>query len=233
MGLPLVLINFSVNPEAESEFNRFYHHEFLPHLLKESPEIKNVRRYEEFGVAGSLRWYNKQFLTVYQLTVPEAIAQADAIFGRPAVSDVVKTFRDWKDKALRNFSRITFQHTWSHQRKPVDGAFSGRPFFLWQLEMKPELDKDFQDWYAQFYLPRQISEVPTWSGANRYESVGKEPTRHLTFFEAPDESTFLRCLSDLRAAHRIEENLAWQKRVESAVTWQDTTSFRPFFRWPD
>ncbi len=233
MQLPLIVINFSVKPDAEAEFNRFYHSEFLPHLLKESPEIKNIRRYEEFGVGGSLRWYNKQFLTIYQLNGTDDLFKTDAIFERPSVIDAVKKFREWKDKALRNFSRINFQHTWSHQRQPADGAFNGRPFFLWQLEMKEELDKEFQTWYEQTYLPLQIAEIPTWAGARRYESVGKQPVRRLTFFEAADETTFSRCLTDLRSAHRIGDNLDWQKRVEAAVTWQDATSFRPFYRWPD
>ncbi len=233
MELPLIVINFSVNPDAETEFNRFYHREFLPHLHKESPEIKNIRRYEEFGVGASLRWYNKQFLTIYQLNGADALGSVNAIFERPSVVDVIKTFREWKDKALRNFSRINFQHTWSHQRQSADGAFSGRPFFLWQLEMKEELDKDFQNWYEQTYLPLQIAEIPTWASARRYESVGTQPVRRLTFFEANDETTFARCLADLRSNHRVSENLEWQKKVEPAVTWQDASSFRPFYRWPD
>ncbi len=129
MESPIILINFSVNPDAEAEFNRFYQHEFLPKLLKSSPEIKNIRRYEEFGVGGSLRWYNKQFLTIYQLTGAEAITKADAIFERPEVSDVVTRFREWKEKSIRNFTRITFEHTWSHSRKPAEGPFASRPFF--------------------------------------------------------------------------------------------------------
>lgn len=233
MELPLIVINFSVNPDAEVEFNRFYHREFLPHLHKESPEIKNIRRYEEFGFGASSRWYNKQFLTIYQLSAIDALGAVDAIFERAAVNDVVKKFREWKDKALQNFSRINYRQTWTHQRNSADGMLSGRPFFLWQHEMKDDLDKDFQSWYEQKYLPLQIAEIPTWAGAHRYESVGKLPVRRLTFFEANDEKTFARCLSDLRSNHRVSENLEWQKKVEAAVTWQDASSFRPFYRWPD
>lgn len=233
MENPILVISFSVNPEAEAAFNSFYHRSFLPHLLSQSPEIVNVRRYEEFGTGGSLRWYNKQFLTIYQLAGSETIDKLNDIFERETVVDVVKEFRQWKEKSLRNFARISFANTWAHPRRSAGGAFAGRPFFLWQLEMKPQLDREFQDWYEQQYLPFQIAEIPTWSGALRYQSLDRETVRHLTFFQAETEGSLKRCLSDLRSAHRIEPNLEWQKRVDAAVTWQDATSFRPIFRWPD
>jgi len=101
------------------------------------------------------------------------------------------------------------------------------------LEMKPELDAGFQQWYEQDYLPLQVAEIPTWVGCRRYTSVGTQQSRHLTVFETSDETTLSRSLQDLRAVHRIEQNLEWQKRVEPAVTWQDASTFRPIFRWPD
>src|SRR6266404_5482617 len=62
MSRPIMVVNFSVPQDMAPEFTDFYHHEFLPHIFKHSPEIYNIRRYEEFGVGASLRWYNKQYL---------------------------------------------------------------------------------------------------------------------------------------------------------------------------
>jgi hypothetical protein len=233
MASPIMLVNFSVAPDVETAFTKFYHHEFLPTVLSHSPEIKNVRRYEEFAFGGAARWYNKQVLTIYQLAGAEAMANSDVIFARDEVKAVVNKFREWKEKSLRNFSRITFAPSWSHARTPHEGPFVGRPFFLWQLEMRPEADAEFQKWYEQTYLPLQIAEIPTWSGAVRYKSVEREPLRHLTVFEADNEAVLSRCLVDLRSAHRIEANLDWQQRVEPFVSWHDASSFRPIFRWPD
>src|SRR5215472_17309155 len=199
MSSAIMLVVFSVPPDQEAEFHHFYHRRFLPKLLEESPAIKNVRRYEEFGLGGSGRWYNKQFLTIYQMSdLPEA-KDSDSIFANPAVADVLKEFNEWKERALGNFSRISFEQTWSHPRKPHNGPFCSRPFFLWQLEMKPEFDADFQKWYEDDYLPLQVAEIPTWDGALRYQSVGREQIRRLTFFESSDESTLTRCLTDLRS----------------------------------
>lgn len=233
MDKAIMVISFSVNPDVEATFNSFYHRSFLPHLLRHSPEIVNVRRYEEFGMGGSLRWYNKQFLTIYQLSENAVIDNVNAIFEKESVADVVKEFRKWKDTSLRNFSRITFINTWIHARKSSDEGFAGQPFFLWQLEMKPEMDGEFQEWYEREYLPLQVAEIPTWTRVTRYKSIDRQPQRHLTFFQSATEDSLQRCLTDIRSTHRIEENLKWQQRVEPAVTWQDATSFRPIFRWPD
>lgn len=227
---PILVVGLSVPPDKEPAFNEFYHHEFLPRLIDETPEFTRVIRYEEFGVGGTLRWYNKQFLTIYELSGEAAIEAVDAAFGRPAVADVVKTFRKWKDTELKNFSRITYNASWAHPRQmPI----SGSPWmFVWQHELQLQLDDEFQNWYEKQYLPLQVAEI-SWSGCRRFTSVGKEPLRHLTMFEAADEAALLRCLVELRAPHRINENYAWQKRLEPAVTWQDATSFKPIFRWPD
>lgn len=231
MSKPIILVNFSVPPDVAPEFTTFYHHEFLPCIARESADVANIRRYEEFGVGASLRWYNKQYLTIYQLVDEEAVARADSIFQNTAVEGVIKQFRQWKDKSLRNFSRITFVPGWAHKRRTAD-EFSG-PFFLWQLEMKPELDAEFQKWYQDEYLPLQIADIPTWSNCRRYKSHASDQTRHLTIFETADEQTLARSVEDLRAPHRIQANFEWQRRVEPAVSWHDASSFRPIFRFPD
>lgn len=227
---PILVVGLSVFSDKEARFNEFYNNSFLPELLKETPEFLRVTRFEEFGVGGTLRWYNKQFLTVYELDKEETMSKVDSLFGRPAVADVVKTFREWKDTDLKNFSRITYKSTWIHPRK---APTAGWPWmFVWQLEMKQDLDEQFQKWYEDEYLPLQVASI-NWTGCRRYQSVDRHQTRHLTLFEAADEAALVRCLTDLRAPHRISENYAWQQRVEPAVSWHDATSFKPIYRFPD
>jgi hypothetical protein len=231
MTHPMMLVSFSVPPDVTPEFTRFYHHEFLPQILHNSPELANIRRYEEFGVAGTLRWYNKQYLTFYQFVDDAAVKSADELFQRAKVESVVKRFREWKEKSLFNFDRRIFMPTWRHKRQ-TGQDFDG-PFFLWQTEMKPKLDEEFVEWYEKTYLPLQVADLPTWSSVRRYSNTTADQTRRLTLFECANEPALLRSLEDLRSAHRIQENYDWQKRVEAAVTWQDVTSFRPIYRAPD
>jgi hypothetical protein len=230
---PIMVVSLSVKPDDEAAFNDFYHHQFLPHMLREVPQILSLRRYEEHGVGGTLRWYNKVFLTIYELAHDTDLNKVDDFFKLPSLKETMEVFGKFKTNSLHNFSRITYNQTWAHERKSWDGPFGNRPFLLWSLEMKPELDADFQHWYENEYLPLQVADIPAWAGARRYLSVNRDPVRHLTFFEAADESVlFNRCLIDIRAPHRNKANLEWQEKVEQAVTWHDATSFRQIYRRP-
>lgn len=227
-----MMITLGVAPEKEGEFNEFYHHRFLPGLLVSAPEVRTITRYEELNISGSLRWYTKQFLTIYEFTNEADISKADEIFKRDGLRDLVTEFQTWKTNDLRNFSRVNYLPRWQHERGCEDGRFGSRPFLLWSVEMKPESDEKFQDWYENDYLPLQIADVPGWSSCRRYSSSGREPRRHLTFFESQDENALMRSFEDLRALHRTTQNREWKRRVEAGVTWHDATSFRCIFRRP-
>jgi hypothetical protein len=229
---PIMLITLSVAPEKEGEFNEFYHHRFLPGILASAPEVHTIRRYEEYNVSGSLRWYNKQYITIYELANPDVIEKADEIFQRTGMIDLVREFQSWKTNDLKNFSRISYVPRWEHQRKPIDGSFASRPFLLWSLEMKPDLDEEFQNWYETEYLPLQIADIPGWVACRRYTSVNRDPVRHITIFEAPDEIVLMKCLNDLRALHRVGQNREWKRRLEPAVNWHDATGFSCIYRRP-
>lgn len=231
-GNLIVVVNFSIAPEKEAEFTEFYHHRYLPALLAQVPAIRTIRRYEELGIGGTLRWYNKQFLTIYSLASDVTSSGVEEFFTRLSPQEVMIELMQWKANALRNFTSMAYEETWSHERGAEAGPFRGGPFFLWSLEMRPELDEPFQRWYEEDYLPLQVADIPTWSGVHRFRSVNREQVRHLTFFEAAGEEALVRCLTDLRAPHRISQNYEWQKRVEPATLWHDATSFRPIYRRP-
>lgn len=228
----IMVITLSVAPEKEGEFNEFYHHRFLPGILAAAPEISTIRRYEELNVSGSLRWYNKQYVTIYEFQNQKSIEKSDEIFQRDSIKDLVTEFGNWKTNDLKNFSRISYKPRWEHDRIPADGRFASRPFLLWSLEMKPELDAEFQEWYEQKYLPLQIADIPGWMACRRYTSVNRDQVRHLTLFEAPDENVLQQCLNDLRSLHRVGQNREWKRRLEPAVNWHDATSFRCIYRRP-
>ncbi|MBX3076888.1 hypothetical protein KF728_05820 [Candidatus Obscuribacterales bacterium] len=229
---PIMLITLSVAPEKEGEFNDFYQHKFLPGILASAPEVLSIRRYEEMNFGSSLRWYNKQYVTIYELANKDAIANADEIFQRKGMQDLTREFQSWKTNDLKHFSRISYTPRWEHQRIPVDGHFGSRPFLLWSLEMKPELDDQFQSWYETEYLPLQIADIPSFAACRRYSSVGREKVRHLTIFEAADETALQKALGGLRSLHRVAQNREWKRRLTPAVDWHDATSFSCIYRRP-
>lgn len=229
---PIMLITLSVAPEKDGEFNEFYHHKFLPAILASAPEVLSIRRYKELNTGGSLRWSNKQYVTVYELENKAAIDNADEIFQRDSIRDLVTEFQNWKTNDLRNFSRISYVPRWEHERMAPDGRFGSRPILLWSLDMKPEFDEEFQDWYEREYLPLQIADIPGFVACRRYTSVNREQTRHITLFEGQDENGLMRCLKDIRALHRVGQNREWKRRVEPALNWHDATSFKCIYRRP-
>ena len=229
---PIIVVSLSVPPEKEAEFNAFYQHTFLSVMLRDCPEILSIRRYEELGTSGTLRWHDKKFLTIYELDTDKAIDSTKDLFDRPELTDVMREFEQWKSNHLRAVSRVTYKNTWSHPRVAPEGPFAARPFLLFSAEMKPELETEFMDWYENSYLPVQVADIPLWSACRRYVSVEQEPRRHLTFFESTDEYTLGRCMQDLRAPHRIHANYEWHRRFEKSSTWHDATNFRCIYRRP-
>lgn len=229
---PIIVVSLSVAPEQHAAFTEFYHHHFLPTMLKETPEIIRIKRFEELGGGGSLRLYNKQTLTIYELHQDYDVFKFDELFARPSLKEAIETFGNWKSKSLRNFSRIAYQQSWSSERNASREPFQDSGLFLFGLDMKPSLDQNFQTWYETEYLPLQIADIPGWTGARRFTSVNREQSRTLTFFEAADEDAVTRCLKDLRAAHRINQNYEWQKRVEEGSSWHESISLREIYRRP-
>ncbi len=72
----IIIVSFSVDTEKEVEFNDFYHHHYIPKLMSVVPEIESARRYQEHNVDGNLRYYNKQFLTIYECASEEDAQKA-------------------------------------------------------------------------------------------------------------------------------------------------------------
>ncbi|MBX9692424.1 MAG: hypothetical protein K2Z81_08575 [Cyanobacteria bacterium] len=223
---PLMIIALGVAPEKEGEFNEFYQHRFLPAVLASSADVVSIRRYEELTAPGTVRLQTKQYLTIYELDGVEALGRSDGIFQSEGMRDLVTEFQAWKNNDLRNFSRINYQPSWTHERGTPDGPFGARPLTLWSLDVEPDLDVDFNNWYEATYLPLQIADIPGWCAVRRYFSQNRDPKRFLTFFESADESALNRSVGDLGALHRVSQNREWKRRVERAAVWHEVMSFR-------
>ena len=73
VGRPLVVVSFRLDVEQEAPFSEFYNHRYQPGLMHDVPAIRSAWRYQEHHVAGSLKYYRKQFLTIFECgSRPEA-----------------------------------------------------------------------------------------------------------------------------------------------------------------
>jgi len=234
---PIILVNLSISHEKEAEFNDFYHHVYIPKLMEIIPEIETVRRYEEYNIDGLLRFYHKQYLTIYETAAKEAAHVAlDAILHRPGRENEKAAWEEWEPQFLSIEHAAVYVQTYAHPRETQDGPFGSRPFFSVTVETRGgEEENQFNNWYENIYLPKNMADVPTWAACRRYCSVGGSPSRGMTIYEAGDEQGLQRSLELMRAPHRFGENSSWTRWDAGAapvIIWEDATRFRPIFRYP-
>lgn len=233
---PLMIVALSVDPDKEASFNDFYHHRYIPNLLRVVPEFVSAKRYEEFNVEGSLRWFTKRFLTVYELASEEAIEAALTGLERKERDEDRAEWDRWRATGLHDVTREVYRTIYTHPRTTWDGPFGSRPFFMVSVEVQSARRAEFDDWYKTAYLPKNLADVPTWAACRRYASVGRTPARAHTIYEAWNEAGLKESLSLMRAPHRLGDNAswhAWDSGDHPAITWEDAASFKPIFRYPD
>lgn len=234
----LIVVCLAVAPEDEAEFTAFYHHRYIPKLMSLFPEIASARRYVEHNVDGTLRYYAKQQMTLYQLRedadATDVLAEFSTRSGREAERS---EWAHWAKHRLHNLQpACVYRERYTHPRTPPNGGVFVGPFFMVSVETRPELKDRFEHWYERTYLPCNVADVPLWSGCRRYESVGRAPRRQLTIYEAADTTSLAGALEQMRAPHRMAENASWKDwdtGTDPAILDEDATSFRQILRYPD
>ncbi len=233
---PLVLVWVGVDHTKEAEFNAFYHHRYLPKLLQSIPEIESAWRYTEHNVDGSLRYYSKKELTIYQARSGVSGEELlDFITLRPGPESERAEWEQWKAEFHFHEAATVYHPRYVHPRKCSAGPFGLGPFFMVSVEVRAEEEERFNAWYEGVYLPCNLSDVPTWTGCRRYRSQGRDPARTLTVYQARDVAGLALSLESMRAPHRLDENASWQQwdsGPEPVITFEDAASYRPIFRYP-
>jgi hypothetical protein len=233
----LILVSFRLDVEPEAPFSAFYHHRYLPNLMREMPEIRAAWRYQEHQVTGSLRYYRKQFLTLLACESADAAQRAlQAIEARAGDHVDEREWREWCARAMHDLEppRL-YRERWAHPRTPLDGSFASRPIFMVSVELAGGEEQRFHDWYETAYLPRNVADVPSWVACRRYSSVGRRPARHLAIYEAADLPGLDASLEAMRAPFRMAENMSWKRwdtGTPPTITWEDAAMFKPIFRAP-
>lgn len=231
---PIMLVTLTVRPEKEAEFSRFYHHEFFPQVADAVPEFTSIRRYEEISRSARVVPHADMpaSLAIYEIVSEQVAQDAYLGFARPSLSRLVAQFQRWKEDDFSSFTRVLYKPVWSHLRVPHDGAFGSRPVYLNCIETKPEHDASFMDWYRNQYLKRLMADVPEWMGCRIYESIGTEPIRRMTFFEADCVLSLQRSLDAWHLPHRAHEQSAWKAWEERTLDYYCAAAYRQVFRLP-
>ena len=82
VGRPLVVASFRLDVEQEAPFSEYYNHRYLPGLMRDVPALRSAWRYQEHHVAGSLKYYRKQFFTIFECETQQTAEQAFDAIGR-------------------------------------------------------------------------------------------------------------------------------------------------------
>ena len=128
---PLIIVSLNVDIEKEAEFNDFYHHIYTPKLMEIVPELKWVRRYEEYNVIGTLRYLQTAVLCFFRMRIRgDGIKALDAIKNRPGREKEKAEWKRWEKSHLHNIEHAqVYTPCYEHPRRPLDGPFGSRPFF--------------------------------------------------------------------------------------------------------
>lgn len=70
------------------------------------PEFVSARRYEEHNVEGTLRWFNRRFLTIYEFASESVIDQGLKGLGRPGRTREVEEWERWKTNHLSDVTSV-------------------------------------------------------------------------------------------------------------------------------
>jgi hypothetical protein len=230
----MIVVSFRLDVEQEAPFSEFYHHRYLPNLMRDVPTIESVRRYQEHHVTGSLRYYAKQFLTLIETDAPQDVLAVLA--GQAGRDDDRRDWERWCASAIHDLEPpCLYRERWAHPRRPTDGHFGSRPFFMVSVELDAAQAEGFHDWYETDYLPKNVADVPSWVGCRRYSSEGRQPAKHLAIYEAADLAGLDHSLDMMRSPYRLAENMAWKRwdtGERPAITWEDAATFKPIYRRP-
>jgi len=171
-GTGLLMVWADIPAETEGEFNRWYNEEHLAERLA-VPGFLSGARYE--AVKGG-----PKHLAVYELESP-------AVLESPAYKTAQANPTPWTRRCSPEVIGTTFirnVYTMIHPTTLTLGtAGSGMApaLQIGRMDVPPEVDAEFNDWYNTIYVPNYET-VPGVIRGRRYRAVRGTPT-YLTLYE--------------------------------------------------
>lgn len=171
-GTGLLMVWAEVPADKEPEFNRWYNEEHVAERLA-VPGFLDAARYE--AVKGG-----PKHLAVYELESP-------AVLDSPAYQKVRANPTAWTKRCSPDVIGTTFVrnvYTLIHPRALSAAAASSDmapALQLGRMDVPPEVDGDFNEWYNTIYVPN-YEKVPGVIRGRRFRATVGTP-QYLTFYE--------------------------------------------------
>ena len=81
------------------------------------------------------------------------------------------------------------------------------------LDITPDVEDEFSDWYFQQHVPERVS-LPGFQSGRRYTAPGDQPNKYLALYETTSKAVFA--------------SAAYRERLDNPTEW--TTTIMPHFR---
>ena len=171
-GTALLMVWADVPGDKEAEFNRWYNEEHVAERLA-VPGFLSAARYE--AVKGG-----PKHLACYEL-------ENAAVLESPAYKKVHTNPTEWTRRCSPDVIGTTFirnVYTMIHPKAvtpAIAGAGMAPALQIGRMDVPPEVDAEFNDWYNTIYVPN-YEKVPGVIRGRRYRAVTGTPT-YLTLYE--------------------------------------------------
>ena len=171
-GTALLMVWADVPGDKEAEFNRWYNEEHVAERLA-VPGFLSAARYE--AVKGG-----PKHLACYEL-------ETAAVLESPAYKKVQTNPTEWTRRCSPDVIGTTFirnVYTMIHPKAvtpAIAGAGMAPALQIGRMDVPPEVDAEFNDWYNTIYVPN-YEKVPGVIRGRRYRAVTGTPA-YLTLYE--------------------------------------------------
>jgi len=98
-----------------------------------------------------------------------------------------------------------------------------RAVYQVRLQIKPEAEAAFNDWYEGTYIPRLMEETPHFTAVHRYVGEGENGRIFVTDYETTVETMDL-AIAEMRAPGRAEMNAEFYRWKDRCITLHESIS---------
>jgi|GEM_PF-3992874 len=214
VGLPpLMVVKFDLDPMHRGYFDVIYERDFLSPLLKLSPQLRSIKRFETCALTAQVYPINP-FWTFYELDCEDTLTRTDEIFANPEFSENLAIFRYHKERILNNFSRVNYEPLYNYTRMKAGPGLSGSADGwrrIEQFDLAPERREEFFEWYLGQYQNDIQECTPDLAAYHIFQVCGSTPGSVLSVFQSPLIETLEESLELLRSKKLGQASPQWQQ----------------------
>jgi hypothetical protein len=197
-GTGLLMVWTDIDPEFETEFNRWYDEEHIPRLLQ-IPGFLSAGRYS--ALKGG-----PKYLAIYELedhNVLRSAAYLDSLKYQPSAGRQ----KSGTSRIGRNFLRNAYRQIFPVHTHPIEQtAEMAAALQMGRIDVSSAVEEEFNAWYNAVYIPGYLA-VPGCLGARRYVAVEGQP-KYLTLYEFEHPR-----VSETEAWARSRASNPWTRRM--------------------